>query len=74
MSASVSRLQKIQNTVIRSKMQEKQSILDSIQRRQLKWYGHLIRMKDNHWPKKISSGHRTVGGGEEDCNNHGGTK
>ena len=37
-SARVSRLQKIPNTVIRSKMQAEQSILDGIQRRQLKWY------------------------------------
>ena len=41
------------NTAIRSKMQAEQSILDRIQRRQLKWYGHLHRMEDNHSPKKI---------------------
>ena len=52
-SVSVSRLQKIPNTTIRSKMQAEQSILDRIQRRQLKWYGHLLRMEDSHWPKKI---------------------
>ena len=32
---------------------KKTLILDRIQRRQLKWYGHLLRMKDSHWPKKI---------------------
>ena len=56
------------------KMPANQSILDRIQRIQLKWYGHLLRMEDSRWPKKISSGHRTVGGEEEDRNNHGGTE
>ena len=34
-------------------MQVEQSILDKVQRRQLKWYGHLLRMKDSRWTKKI---------------------
>ena len=34
-------------------MQAEQSILDIIKRRQLKWYGHLLRMEDSHWPKTI---------------------
>ena len=34
-------------------MQSEQSILDKIQRRQLKWYGHLFRMEDSRWPNKI---------------------
>ena len=34
-------------------MQAEQSILDRIQRRQLKWYWHLLRMEDSRWPKKI---------------------
>ena len=40
------------NTTISSKMQAEQSILNRIQR-ELKWHGHLLRMKDNRWPKKI---------------------
>ena len=35
---------------IRSKTRAEQSILDRIQRSQLKWYGHLLRM-DSRWPK-----------------------
>ena len=73
-SAGVSSLQKIANTTIRSKLQAEQSILDRIQRRQLKWYGHLHGMEDSRLPKRFNSGHRTVGGEEEDRNNHGGTK
>ena len=31
-----------------------QSILGRIQRRQLKWYRHFLRMEDSsHWPKMI---------------------
>ena len=73
-SARVSRLQKIPNTAVKNKMQDEQSILDKIQRRQLKWHGHHLRMEDSRWPKKITSGHRMIGGEEEDHNNHGGTK
>ena len=47
-SARVSRLQKIQNTTIRSKMQADQPILDRLQRRQLKWYGYHFRMEDSY--------------------------
>ena len=54
-------------------MQAEQSILDRIQRRQLKWYGHLLRMKDSHWQRRFTSGHRTVEGQKEDRNNNGGT-
>ena len=52
-STSVQITKKIPNTTIRSKMQAEQSILDRMQRRQLKWYGHLLRMEDSRWPKKI---------------------
>ena len=54
-------------------MQAEQSILDRIQRRQLKWYGYLLRMGDNRWPKKIYQW-TGPGGEEEDHNNHGRTK
>ena len=51
-SARVLRLQKkIPNSTIRSKMQPEQSILNRIQRRHLKWYGHILRMEDSCWPK-----------------------
>ena len=40
---------KISNPTIRSKMQPGKSILDRIQRRQLKWHG----IEDSRWSKKI---------------------
>ena len=32
-------------------MKAKHSILDRIQRRQLKWHGHLLKMDDIRWQK-----------------------
>ena len=34
-------------------MKAEKSGFDRIQRRQLKWYGHLFRMEDCRWPKKF---------------------
>ena len=34
-------------------MQAEQSILDRIKRRQLKWYGHFLRMEDSGRPNEI---------------------
>ena len=55
-------------------MQAEQSILGRIQRRQLKWYGHLLRMEEIVvGRRRFTTGHRTVGEEEEDRNYHGGT-
>ena len=51
-------------------MEAEHSILNRIQRRQLKWYGHVLRMEDSRFPRNITSGNRMVGGEEEDRNNH----
>ena len=58
-SARVSRLQKKKkpNTTIRGKMQAEESVLDGIQRRQLKWYGRLLRMVVFGWSWFVG-GHR----------------
>ena len=49
-------------------MQAEQSMLDRIQRRQLKWYGHLLRMEDKIvvGRRRFTIGHSTVGGEEKD--------
>ena len=53
-SQPVSRLKKKKSiTVIRSKMQAEQSILNRTERRQLKWYGQPLRMDESRSPKKI---------------------
>ena len=48
------------------------TILDRIQKRQLKWYGTFLEWKIVVGQRIFTTGHRTVGG--EDRNNHGGTK
>jgi hypothetical protein len=55
-------------------MQAKQSMLDRIQRKQLKWYGHLLTMEVVVGQRRFTSEHRTIGGEEEYRNNHGITK
>ena len=55
-------------------MQAEQSILDRIQRRQLKWYGNLLEWKIVVGQRRFTSGHHTVGEEEEDSNYHGGTR
>ena len=56
---------KISNLTSRSKIQAEQSILDRIQRTQLKWYGHLLRMNDSLCSKRFTSGHRSLGEDED---------
>ena len=52
---------KIPKTTIGSKIQAEKSVLDRIQIRQLKWYGHLLRMEDIRWPKKTPYGWKRRG-------------
>jgi hypothetical protein len=30
-----------------------QTILERMEKNMLKWYGHIVRMEDNRWPKQI---------------------
>jgi hypothetical protein len=30
-----------------------QTILERMENNMLKWYGHVLRMEDNTWPKRI---------------------
>jgi hypothetical protein len=30
-----------------------QTILERLDKNMLKWYGHVVRMEDNRWPKRI---------------------
>ena len=58
-----------------NKIQAEQSILDRIQRMQLKWCVHTsLEWKIVVGQRRFTSGHRTVGGEEENRSNHGRTK
>ena len=50
-SAKVSRLQK--KNCHYEQNASRTVILGRIQRRELKWYGYLLRMEDSRWPKLI---------------------
>jgi len=51
-SAKTSRLERKTNEYIRDCMDAPETIIDRIERRGLKWFGHLLRMPDERWPKK----------------------
>ena len=57
-AAKTSRLLKVRNEVIREKMRVTQTILERMENSMLKWYGHLVRMEDKRWPKRIMACHR----------------
>jgi hypothetical protein len=52
-AAKTSRILQIRNEVIREKNGEKQIILERMENSMLKWYGHVVCMEDNRWPKRI---------------------
>jgi hypothetical protein len=37
----------------KKKMGVTQTILERMENNMLKWYGHVLRMEDNTWPKRI---------------------
>ena len=47
----ITRLDRIRNTVVRKGL-EVDSILDYIEKTQLRWYGHVKRLDDSRYPKK----------------------
>lgn len=52
-SCRISRLEHVRNTRIREIVGERETILDTIDNKRLIWYGHLLRMNENRWPKKV---------------------
>ncbi|XP_030758926.1 uncharacterized protein LOC115884471 [Sitophilus oryzae] len=52
-SSRVSRRECVRNEVIRRRIDAQDTVVDRIERRSLKWFGHLMRMPDNRWPKRV---------------------
>jgi hypothetical protein len=44
---------KVRNDVIREDMEVTQTVLEIMEYNVLKWYGHVLCMKDNRWPERI---------------------
>ncbi|PSN39968.1 hypothetical protein C0J52_13388 [Blattella germanica] len=52
-SVRISRRAKIRNTVIREKIKVKGTLTEDIKTAQLRWFGHVKRMREDRLPKKI---------------------
>lgn len=52
-NCSVSRLEKIRNEKIRSKMKLNENWLNTIDKKKLLWYVHQQRIPDSRWPLRI---------------------
>ncbi|XP_030759846.1 uncharacterized protein LOC115885173 [Sitophilus oryzae] len=52
-SAGVSKMDRITNIEIRHRMNAPETIIDRVEIRGLKWFGHLLRMPEDRWPKRL---------------------
>ena len=52
-SARKSKIQRVRNEDIRDMMTANETVTDRIEKRSLKWFGHLMRMDGSRWPKRI---------------------
>ena len=52
-SARISRRDKIKNSVIKRKLDVQNSIIDVTKKKQLKCYGHVMRMTEDRFPRKL---------------------
>lgn len=52
-SLRISRREHVSNEEIRERAQSQYNIVDRIQERQLLWLGHVLRMGEDRWPKKV---------------------
>jgi NADPH-dependent glutamate synthase beta subunit-like oxidoreductase len=52
--ARISRMDKIRNEAIRTKMGTKRNIVQETEEQQLRWYGHVKRMEDGNIVKQVA--------------------
>ena len=52
-ACGVSRLDHVRNEEIRRRVQRDKDIMDTINMKRLIWYGHVQRMPEERWPKKM---------------------
>jgi hypothetical protein len=52
-SCEISRLDHVRNDRIKEIMDLDKTIIDRVEEKQLAWCGHLQRMSEERWPKKI---------------------
>jgi hypothetical protein len=54
-SAKKSKLERVPNEEIRGIMQTEETVLDRMEARKLRWFGHVTRMPEERWPTIIHS-------------------
>jgi hypothetical protein len=52
-SCGISRLDHVRNDRIKEIMDLDKTIIDRVEEKRLAWYGHLQRMSEERWTKKI---------------------
>ena len=52
-ASRVSRLERVRNDVIRERTNRKETVIEVIKRKQLSWYGHLMRMSEERIPVSV---------------------
>lgn len=52
-SDRVSRVERIRYEKIRRWMNEEETVMEEIERRNLVWYGHVRRMEPQRWPQRL---------------------
>ncbi|XP_030750621.1 uncharacterized protein LOC115878304 [Sitophilus oryzae] len=55
-SAGVSKIDRITNIEIIHRMNVPETIIDRVEIRGLKWFGYLLRMPEDRWPKRLFQG------------------
>jgi hypothetical protein len=54
-SARKSKLERVPNEEMRRIMQAEETVLDKIEARKLRWFGHVMKMPEERWPAMIHS-------------------
>ena len=52
-ACGVSRLEHVRNDEIRRRVHRNKDIMDTINMKRLIWYGHVQRMTEERWPKRM---------------------
>jgi hypothetical protein len=70
-SARISRMDRIRDETIRTKMGLKKDILREMEEQQLRWYGHITRMENCRIARQIAEWNPQGDGGAADQSTHG---
>ncbi|KAF2890725.1 hypothetical protein ILUMI_15448, partial [Ignelater luminosus] len=52
-SSDIPRIDRVRNDTIKELMGVEKTIIDPIETKRLQWSGHLEKMDENTWPKKV---------------------